>query len=57
MQHLMTFAVGRELRPEEDANTTALLASFKAEGYGLQQLLTHYVTDDRFGLRQEEVAP
>lgn len=57
MQHLMTFAVGRELRPEEDANKTALLADFKADDYSLQQLLTRYVTDDRFGLRQEEVAP
>ncbi len=57
MQHLMTYAIGRELRPEEDASKAALLASFKADGYGLQQLLTHYVTDDRFALRQEEVAP
>jgi len=57
LQHLMTYAVGRELRAEEAAAQTALLASFKADGYGLQQLLTHYTTDDRFALRQEEVAP
>ena len=57
MQHLMTYAIGRELRPEEDASKAALLASFKADGYGLQQLLTHYVADDRFSLRQEEVVP
>ncbi len=57
MQHLMTYAAGRELRPEEDASKEALLASFKADGYGLQPLLTHYVADDRFSLRQEEVAP
>jgi len=57
MQHLMTYAIGRELRSEEAAAKDALLASFKADGYSLQQLLTHYVSDDRFGLRQEEVAP
>jgi hypothetical protein len=57
MQQLMTYAVGRELRAEEADAQAALLASFKADGYSLQQLLTHYTTDDRFALRQEEVAP
>ena len=57
VQHLLTYAVGRELRPEEDATKAALLASFKGAGYDLQQLLEGYVTDDRFALRQEEVAP
>jgi Protein of unknown function (DUF1588)/Protein of unknown function (DUF1592)/Protein of unknown function (DUF1595)/Protein of unknown function (DUF1585)/Protein of unknown function (DUF1587) len=57
MQHLMTFAIGRELRPEEDSAKQALLASFKSGGYNLQQLLTGYAKDDRFALRQEEVLP
>ena len=57
VQHLLTFAVGRELRPEEDSAKQALLASFKTGGYNLQQLLTGYAADDRFSLRQEEVAP
>jgi hypothetical protein len=57
MQHLMTYAEGRELRPEEAAAKDALLASFKADGYALSKLLTRYVSDDRFALRQEEVAP
>jgi hypothetical protein len=57
MQHLMSYAVGRELRPEEDSAKQALLKTFKDDGYSLQQLLTQYVADDRFALRQEEVAP
>jgi len=57
VQHLLTFAEGRELRPEEDSAKQALLASFKSSGYNLQQLLTDYATDDRFVLRQEEVTP
>ena len=47
--------VGRELRPEEDTARDALVASFKAGGYNLQQTLTQLATDERFTLRQEEV--
>ncbi len=57
VQHLMSYAVGRELRPEEDAEKQALLAAFKGNSYDLQQLLKGYVTEDRFALRQEEVLP
>jgi hypothetical protein len=57
VQHLLTYAVGRELRPEETATRDALVASFKADGYALPRLLTTFVADDRFALRQEEVAP
>ncbi len=57
VQHLMTYAVGRALRPEESAAQGALLASFKADGYSVQQALTKLVADERFGLRQEEVLP
>jgi hypothetical protein len=57
VQQLMTYAVGRELRPEEDSAKQAILTTFKADGYSLQQLLSKYVADDRFVLRQEEVAP
>jgi hypothetical protein len=55
VQHLMSYAVGRELRPEEDAARDALLASFKTGGYSAQQLLASLVGDERFGLRQEDV--
>lgn len=59
VQHLMSYAVGRELRPEEESARDALLASFKAGGYSAQQLLASLAADERFGLRQEdvEVAP
>jgi len=57
VQHFMSYAVGRELRPEEAAAKDSLLASFKSGGYDLQQMLTHYVGDQRFALRQEESAP
>ena len=59
VQQLLSYAVGRELRPEEDAARDALLASFKTGGYSAQQLLSSLAGDERFGLRQEdvEVAP
>jgi hypothetical protein len=57
VQHFMSYAVGRELRPEELAAKDALLAGFKADGYDLQQMLSRYVGDARFALRQEETAP
>jgi hypothetical protein len=53
-QHLLSYAVGRPLRPEEDAARSALLASFSGGGFDLQQTLTAFVADDRFALRQEE---
>ena len=57
VQHFMSYAVGRELRTEELAAKDALLASFKEGGYDLQRMLSRYVGDERFALRQEEVAP
>jgi hypothetical protein len=57
VQHFMSYAVGRELRPEEAAAKDALLASFKGNGYDLQQMLSRYVGDQRFALRQEEATP
>lgn len=57
LQHLLSFALGRELRPEEQASRDALLSAFKDDGYDLKQLLTRFVGSERFALRQEEVAP
>jgi hypothetical protein len=57
VQQLLTYAVGRELRAEESATKDALLAAFKGDAYDLQTLLKTYVSDERFALRQEEVAP
>lgn len=57
VQHFMSYAVGRELRPEEAAARDSLLASFKEGGYDLQRMLSRFIGDERFALRQEEVAP
>jgi hypothetical protein len=57
LQQLLTYALGREVRPEEAEAQANLLASFKADSYRLQELLIRYTTDERLGLRQEEVAP
>ncbi len=57
VQHIMSFAVGRELRAEEQASRDALLAGFKSDGYDLKRMLTRFVESERFALRQEEVAP
>jgi hypothetical protein len=57
VQQLMSYAIGRELRAEESSAKDALLASFQGGAYDLQKLLKTYVSDERFALRQEEVAP
>ena len=45
VQQLMTYAVGRELRAEEARRQGRALGELsKADGYSLQQLLTHYVS-------------
>lgn len=54
---LYTYAVGRELRPEEDAAVGELTTGFQAKGRSLVELLVDYVASDRFALRQEEIAP
>lgn len=57
LQHFMSYAVGRELRPEEAESQQELASAFESGGYDLQGLLARYVTDERFALRQEEVMP
>jgi len=57
VQHFMSYAVGRELRPEEMLAKDSLSASFKDGGYDLQRMLSRFVSDERFALRQEEVTP
>jgi hypothetical protein len=57
VQHLMRYAVGRSLRPEEDGEIAALASSFKSADYSLADLLLGYVASDRFALRQEDPVP
>jgi Protein of unknown function (DUF1588)/Protein of unknown function (DUF1585) len=54
VQHLMRYAIGRSLRPEEDGAIAALEGSFKSADYSLADLLLGYVASDRFALRQED---
>jgi hypothetical protein len=52
-----TYAVGRELRPEEGGVVARLTTEFQKTGYSLSQLLVDYVASDRFSLRKEDALP
>jgi hypothetical protein len=54
VQHMLRYAVGRDLRPEEDGEVTTLSDAFKAANYSLTDLLLGYIASDRFALRQED---
>jgi hypothetical protein len=57
VEHLLRYAVGRALYPEEQGAVDALASSFKASDYSLTETLLGYVASDRFALRQEDPAP
>lgn len=57
VNQVVTYAVGREIRPEESAAVADFVARFRDGGYSLTSLLTDYVASDRFALRQEEIVP
>jgi hypothetical protein len=57
VQHLLRYAVGRGLYPEEQGAVDTMAAGFKASSYSLTQTLLDYVASDRFALRQEDAAP
>lgn len=54
VQELLSYAVGRALRPEESGVVDTLSGTFKASEYSLTDLLLDYVASDRFALRQED---
>ncbi len=54
VQQLLSYAVGRALRPEESGTVDALSGAFKTSEYSLTELLLDYVASDRFALRQED---
>jgi hypothetical protein len=54
VEHMLRYAVGRELRLEEDGEVSALASSFKTANYSLTELLLGYIASDRFALRQED---
>jgi hypothetical protein len=57
VQHLLSYAIGRALRPSEAALVTSLEQDFAASGYDARTLLVDYVASGRFALRREERAP
>ena len=57
VEHLLRYAVGRALYPEEQGAVDTLAGSFKAADYSLTETLLDYVASDRFALRQEDPAP
>jgi hypothetical protein len=57
VQHLLRYAVGRGLYPEEQGAVDTMAAGFKASSYSLTETLLDYVASDRFALRQEDAAP
>ena len=57
VEHLLRYAVGRGLYPEEMGAVDTLASSFKASDDSLTETLLGYVASDRFALRQEDPAP
>ena len=55
VKQFYSFAVGRELREQEDGAVSELTTSFQGKDYALTELLLDYVTSERFALRQEDV--
>ena len=57
VQHWLSYAIGRSLRPGETALVASLEQGFAANGYDAQTLLLDHIASDRFALRREEPAP
>jgi len=54
VEHMLRYAVGRGLYPEEQGAVDTLAGGFKASSYSLTDTLLDYVASDRFALRQED---
>ncbi|HXU05110.1 MAG TPA: DUF1588 domain-containing protein, partial [Polyangia bacterium] len=54
VEHLLRYAVGRALYPEEQGAVDTLAGGFKAASYSLTDTLLDYVASDRFALRTED---
>ena len=57
ISHFYRFALGREPYATEQQVIDAMAEGFRGEGHSLHEFLLDYVSDDRFALRAEEVAP
>ncbi len=54
VQHLVRYAIGRAVSPEEAGVVTELAQSFRDQNYAARELLLDFVASDRFALRREE---
>ena len=54
VEHLVRFAIGRAVRPDEAGVVAELAQSFRSENYAAKELLLDFVASDRFALRREE---
>jgi hypothetical protein len=57
VEHLMKYALGRGLKPEEAGVAAALTDGFRTGGYDVRALLVDYAASDRFAERREEPVP
>ncbi|HVR18245.1 MAG TPA: DUF1592 domain-containing protein, partial [Polyangiaceae bacterium] len=54
VEHLVRYAIGRAVRPDEAGVVAELAQSFRSENYAAKELLLDFVASDRFALRREE---
>jgi len=57
VRHLVSYAIGRAVKPEEIALAAVLGDEFAAQGHSATTLLADYAASERFALRREEPAP
>jgi hypothetical protein len=54
VEHLVRYALGRAVKPEEAGVVTALAEAFRSQNYDAKALLLDFVASERFALRREE---
>jgi hypothetical protein len=57
VEHVMRYALGRAVKPEEAGVVAALTDGFRTGGFDARALLVDYAESDRFALRREEPVP
>jgi hypothetical protein len=57
VEHVLRYALGRALKPEEANVVAAMTGDFRARGFDAKSLLTEYAASDRFTIRREEPVP
>ncbi|HEV8547720.1 MAG TPA: DUF1588 domain-containing protein, partial [Polyangiaceae bacterium] len=57
VQHFLTYALGRSVKPTETGVVSELAGGFEDGDHALKQLIIDYAASDRLALRREEPAP